>query len=265
MSNTQTTEIQGNPNPGPSLEESYEALKAAGVVSDEDDGAVIDPVAQGGADEDPEALNEDGSPVDVTDEDLEEDEEELEYAPATDEERAAAEEATARAGLDLNEVSQEWFDNEGLTDETYEKLSKAGYPREMVDIYIEGLTTRTAGTANDAYELMGGKEGYGEMIDWAIDNLSDADQKAFDKAINSNNRSTAMMAIKALKGDYEAALMAEMSYEPEDPVETRGGPTASGGGFENMDDYMTAMQDPRYDTSESYRKQVAARLSKSNI
>lgn len=273
MSNTNTSVITGDANPGPSLEESYEALKKAGVVSDDDDGAVIDPVAQGGADDELEALNEDGSPAVVPDEDeahedddTAEDEDGPEYAPATDEERAAAEEATARAGLDLNDVSTEWFANDGLTDETYEKLTAAGYPREMVDIYIEGLTSRTAGTANEAYELVGGKESYGEMIDWAIDNMSDAEQKAFDKDINSNNRRTAMMAIKSLKSDYEADLMSTMSHEPEAALDPRSTPSAEGaGGFANMDDYMTAMQDPRYDASEAYRKQVAAKLSRSSI
>jgi len=282
MSNHQSTTITASENTGPSLEEQYEALKAEGLVSDDEDGATTEatPVAQGGADGEQEGA---GSSDDrpswlpekfATVEDYVAYVNELEAkqtgtteedpAPqATPEETAAAEKAAEKAGLDLGQVSQEWFANGGLKEETYAALDKAGYPREMVDIYIEGLTSRTTQTTKQAYDLVGGEESYGEMIEWAIDNLSPEDQAAFDSAVNSNNPRQAILAIKGLKADWEAALMADMSDEPQTPLNAKGAVPQAG--YASLDDYMEDLNDPRYDKNETFRAQVAAKLAKSNI
>ena len=281
MTNTQTATITETSSSEPSLEAQYEALKAEGLVSDDAEGASTETpeVAQGGAEGEQDGgedrpswlpekfatvedylayvkeLEEGKTKDDPADTD--------EVAEPTPEERKAAEEATARAGLDLNTVSKEWFDNGGLTADTYDKLAKAGYPKEMVDIYIEGLTSRTNSVTNDAYAVVGGEEKYGEMIDWAIDNLSDAQQKAFDAAINSNNPAKAMLAIKGLKADWTAALAADASQEPEVQINGKGGPKSDT--YASLDDYMEDLNDPRYDTNETFRNKVAAKLARSSI
>lgn len=280
--NTETVTLAPGPSKSPTIEESYAALKAEGLVSDDTDGAslVANPDAQGGAEGEQEGADTDRpsglppkfktyeelvkayealekkqssqTPDDAADEGVE-------YAPASEEEVAAAEEATKKAGLDLNEVSAEWYANQGLTDDTYTKLEAAGYPREMVDIYIEGLTARTQSTVTEVYKSVGGQEAYGEMIDWAIDNLSDAEQKAFDKAVNSNDKATAMLAVEGLKAKWSTAVAAESSDEPEVQVNGRG--QSNAGGYETMDDYMEDLADPRYDTNETFRRQVMKKLA----
>lgn len=282
MPTVQTTTITDPDNSGPSLEDQYEALKAEGLVTDDAEGASTEApkVAQGGAEGDQEEaadrpswlperfasveeyvayVNELEAAAGAEDDDGEGDE-----APqATPEERAAAEEATKKAGLDLNTVSAEWHTNGGLTEETYTKLDAAGYPREMVDIYIEGLTNRSNAVVSQAHALVGGEAQYGEMIEWAIDNLSPADQEAFDAAINSNNPSKAMLAIKGLKADWSAAVAAEASNEPEVQLNGKAAPAANV--YQSLDDYMEDLNDPRYDTNETFRNQVAVKLSRSKI
>ncbi|KQR67874.1 capsid assembly protein [Rhizobium sp. Leaf341] len=278
-------EIPADGATGPSLEEQYEALKAEGLVSDDDTGASTGatPVAQGGAEGDHEEASTDDERPSWLPAKYKTVEEYVAYvseleakqggtaddtaAPKgnepTAEERAAAEAATTKAGLDLNTVSQEWADNGSLTAETYTKLADAGYPKEMVDIYIEGLTNRANAVQSQAFELVGGADSYGEMIDWAIQNLSDEDQAAFDSAVNSNNPRQAMLAIKGLKADWEASLMEDLSYEPESPVSTKG--AAPVNTYQSLDDYMEDLNDPRYDTNESFRASVMAKLSRSKI
>ncbi len=281
MSNTETVTLAPGPSKGPSIEESYEALKAEGILSDDTDGALLAPQdAQGGAEGEQEGADENrpsGLPEkfkSVDDlikayEELEKKQssktktdaadEGVENAQASDEEVAAAEEATKKAGLDLNAVSAEWYENQGLTEETYAKLEAAGYPRTMVDIYIEGLTARTQSTVTEVYKTVGSKETYDEMIDWAIDNLSPAEQKAFDKAVNSNDKATAMLAVEGLKAKWSTAKAAESSQEPEVQVNGRG--QSNGGGYETMDDYMADLSDPRYDQNETFRRQVMKKLA----
>jgi hypothetical protein len=285
MSDSQSTTIIDNAASGPSLEEQYEALKAEGVISDDGevpvDGGSVDEAQgetaddQGDAEERPSWLPERFANVEeyvayvndletsLSTDDEEGEGDDPQYAEATEEERKAAEEATARAGLDLNTVSQEWFENEGLTEDTYTKLEKAGYPREMVDIYIEGLTSRATVVEKQAYDLVGGQDQYGEMIQWAIQNLDPKEQAAFDASVNSNDPAKAMLAIKGLKASWRASVEAESSQEPETHV-TSGGKAAVSV-YESLDDYMEDLNDPRYDKNESFRTKVAAKLARSRI
>lgn len=285
MSTVQSATIIASEAAGPSLEEQYEALKAEGLVSDDAPGATTEatPVAQGGADGDQEAAEDRPSWLPAKFKTVEEyvtynegleaklanpiaAAEEPQGAQATAEERAAAEKATEKAGLDLGTVSKEWADNGGLTEDTYTKLDAAGYPREMVDIYIEGLTNRATAVERQAHELVGGADTYSEMIDWAIDNLAPEDQEAFDAAVNSNNPRQAMLAIKGLKADWEAALQADLadaSQEPEAPLNGKG--AAAANVYASLDDYMEDLNDPKYDTNESFRAKVMQKLARSQI
>lgn len=190
--------------------------------------------------------------------------EEVQYAEATPEERKAAEEATQKAGLDLVEVSNEWRDNGGLTDETYEKLEAAGYPREAVDIYIEGLTSRVMTVQNSAYGIVGGQDAYSDMVEWAADALSDEEIAAYDEAVNSGDIAKVKMAVQGLNARWMAAASEGASEEPEEQITSKSAPGASSG-YASFDEYMEAASDPRYDTNESYRNAVIAKLARSKF
>lgn len=275
--------LNPNTNTGPTIEQSYEALKAEGVIQDDAEGALVnpDPDAQGGAagetggdaEARPAGLPEKFKSVD----DLLKAYQELERKQssqtttqvkpaetqpvATEAERKAAEDATTKAGLDLAAVSAEWATNNGLKDETYAKLAEAGYPREMVDIYIEGLTQRTNATVNKAYDLVGGQEAYSEMIGWAANSLSEAEQSAFNQAVNSNNPQLALMAVQGLQARWAGALQQETSQEPEVTIGGKGRVAADV--YQTLDDYMADLNNPKYDTNETYRRQVMAKLARS--
>ncbi len=289
MADTQTTEIYtgDEADAGPSLQEQHDALVKEGLIAPEGatPGDAEKPrVAQGGAeeagqdstDERPEWLPEEfDTPEDFAKayaemqkrkgEDEDDDDAEVgddEPTGPTNEERAAAEEATKKAGLDLAEVSSEWRENGELSGETYAALEAAGYPPEMVDVYIDGLVSRTNAIVYAAYDAVGGEEAYGEMIDWAVDNLSPEEQEEFDAAVNSGKRSEVIRAVKALKSDFAASRQND-SQEPEDVVTGNG--QAPKNVYESMDDYLEDLNDPRYDTNESFRAKVMAKLDRSSI
>ena len=262
-------------NKGPSIEEQYKSLVDEGVIDPEGENpGGGETNSEGSNDDRPEWLPEKfKSPAEMARAyaELEKKlssggkgaEEATADQPDADAEVAAAEEATKKAGLDLDAVSAEFNANQGLSAETYDKLAKAGYPREMVDIYIEGLMARSSAVAAEAYAVAGSQEDYGKMIDWAIDNLDDSEQQAFDAAINSNNKAYALMAIKGLKARMDAAVAASSSEEPSEQI-SRGG-KVSGNVYESTDDYMEDVNDPRYETNETFRSQVMAKLGRSKI
>lgn len=275
----QTVTIAGDDeaSKGPSIEESYKELVKEGLIDPEegDERPADEAKAEGSNDDRPAWLPEKFKSVDDFVKSYGELEKKLgggkkdeapapEEAPkATQEQRKAAEDATKKAGLDLSSVSKEYADNGGLTDATYTKLAEAGYPREMVDVYIEGLTTRTMSTVNAAYEVAGGEQAYGQMIDWAIANLDEGEQNAFDAAVNSSNKATALMAVKGLKARMDASVRASASEEPQEQI-SKGGKT-TGNAYEHEDDYMADLMDPRYDSNETFRRQVMAKLARSKI
>lgn len=296
MSNTETVTINTGDEAakGPSIEEQYKALQAEGLVDptgdvpgQKDAQGGAEPGAGEGADDNdassvPEKFrNADGS---LNAEALLKSYQELERSKsrgepsdngetpesvqATPEERKAAEDATQKAGLNLQEVSAEWWSNGGLKDETYTKLADAGYPKEMVDIYIEGLTGRTTQVVDQVHALFGGDEdgaaAYDEMAEWAADNLSDAEIEAYDRAVNSGNAASALIAVRGLKAQWEATLAADADEEPEETVTAKGG-KVSGNVYTHPDEYMADLNDERYETNEAFRRQVMSKLARSNI
>ena len=180
----------------------------------------------------------------------------------TEAEKKTAAEIADKADVNLAEMSQEWLSNGELTEDHYSKLEKAGYPREMVDTYAKGLTSDVQEVAGEAMAIAGGAEEYGEMIDWAIDNLSEAEQTAFDEAVNSGNKAKILQAVRGLNAQHQLATN-DGTSEPEETLDGKG--KATGDVYNHMDDYMADMNDPRYETSESFRAKVMMKLGRSKI
>lgn len=183
-----------------------------------------------------------------------------EYPEPTEEDREFADEVTREAGLDLQEVSDEWATNGDLSEDTYSALEDAGYPREAVETYINGLVSGNMALANEAYGVVGGAAEYDAMIDWAIDNLSDDEHGAFDSAVNSGNKAMVLQAVRGLNARYASAN----DDGTREPASTESGRAAvSKNSYKHLDEYMADLNDPRYETSEGYRNQVMIKLGNS--
>ena len=68
------------------------------------------------------------------------------------------------------DASKEFFENEGqLSEETYEKLAKAGLPKELVDSYADGMAALAEKQQEELNSLTQGN--YESMVEWANENL----------------------------------------------------------------------------------------------
>jgi hypothetical protein len=266
---------------GPSIEDQYNELVKEGLIAPEGDTPGDDEAGEakdkGSNDERPAWLDPKYKTVEdflkshkelerkLSEGGTKKDEPKVEETPdvATAEEKKAATDAAKKAGVDLRAISQAYLANGELTAEDYTKLEAAGYPREMVDVYAEGLMNRLNATQNAAFELVGGEAQYGELIDWAIANLPQDEQDAFDEAVNSNNKARALFAIKGLKAARDAAVKESASEEPEEQISKNGKSAKTT--YDHIDDYMADLNDPRYDTNETFRRKVMEKLDRSNI
>lgn len=171
-----------------------------------------------------------------------------------------AQNALADKGLDLTEFSNEFSQKGELSPESYEKLAKAGYDKNIVDQYIEGQRALASNYENSIKSVAGGGEKYSEMVEWAKSNMTESEIAAYNASIDSRNVDQAKLAVEGLKAKFEAAVGRA--------------PNLIGGGlkggseadvFESTSQVTKAMADPRYKDDPAYRAKVQAKLARSKV
>lgn len=171
-----------------------------------------------------------------------------------------AREATEKAGLDFDELSNVYWENGSLSDEHYAKLEKAGIPKDLVDSYIAGQQALLDATRSQVFTSVGGENNYNSMTEWASENLSKDEIRAYNNAVNGGDMASAMMAVKGLKARYDA----EVGFEPTRQVK---GESAKAGSavYRSIAEMQEDMKNPRYWSDPAFRRDVERKLSRSDI
>lgn len=172
-----------------------------------------------------------------------------------------AETMVQEAGLDLAALQQE-VDREGtLTPESRarlkERLDRAGIPEAVMDEYIEGRKATVAAKTDEVLGAIGGREEYDRLLTWGKANLTPAECSAFDRAVTGGGWADVKLAVVNLHARYKAATSAPAALVRGHTV------PAAPPGFGSREEMVEAMSDPRYRTSETYRRQVVARVAAS--
>ena len=166
--------------------------------------------------------------------------------------------AVENAGVDFNALQEE-YNQGGLTEDAYSKLSDAGFPKNLVDSWIQGQEALANDYQSSVHNIVGGKESYGEMTTWASENLSETEIAAYDRAVDSGDLGMVKLAVEGLRSKYQAA-------EGSDPALIAGqSAPSSGGTYSSWSEVTTAMRDPRYQSDPAYRQSVTAKLSRSDV
>ena len=155
-----------------------------------------------------------------------------------------------------------------LSDETKQQLSQMN----TAELAAEYLKYRQQVEANqpddvdiseeDVVELrglVGGDEGYQDMISWASENLSQEAIERYDNVMASGNYDAMAFAVEALKSKYTEAMGVEGQL-------FKGKPAASNRDvFRSQAEVVQAMSDPRYERDPAYRNDVYEKLERSNL
>lgn len=161
--------------------------------------------------------------------------------------------------LDLNALETEFRNNGELSEESYEAAAKAGYSKEIVDKYIEGQQAIVERQVEEIVADVGGREGYNDLVEWAADNLSDAEIDAFNNVIEGNDVNAIKLAVNGLQARRDTGA-------PKDPrVQVDGGAPAAADVFESWAQVKEAMADPRYSTDPAFNNAVVQKLGRSNL
>ena len=166
--------------------------------------------------------------------------------------------AVENAGVDFNALQEE-YNQGGLSEDAYSKLADAGFPKNLVDSWIQGQEALANDYQSSVHNIVGGEESYGEMTTWASENLSETEIAAYDRAVDSGDLGMVKLAVEGLRSKYQAA-------EGSDPALIAGqSAPSSGGNYSSWSEVTQAMRDPRYKSDPAYRQSVTTKLSRSNV
>jgi hypothetical protein len=161
-------------------------------------------------------------------------------------------------------ASTEWQESGELSAMTYDSLAKAGLGRELVDSYIEGQSALKTSEEDSLMNTVGGRDAYGEMAEWAAEELTETQLDAFNGALTGSEEQ-AKLAVDWLKSKYETA-------NGTNPAQILGRTQGSSSKpFESRAQVLSAMSErdangkKKYEIDPAFRKEVERRLAISNI
>ncbi len=109
------------------------------------------------------------------------------------------------------------------------------------------------------HNMVGGTEGYQEMVGWAAENLSQQEIAAYDAVMDLNNPYAAFFAVRALSNSYRENVGYDGNMltgrAASNPVDM----------FRSQAEVVEAMSDPRYESDPAYRNDVFEKLDRSNL
>ena len=165
-------------------------------------------------------------------------------------------------GIDAEDISNRFLENDEISEDDYSKLAEAGFSKQVVDLYLDGV--RNAGIAGEVdaegiKESVGGDESYGQMVSWAMENLPAEDIQAFNKLTDTGDGPAIKLAVQGIYSQYNNA----MGIEPNLVTgrASQSGPTP----FRSTAEVVTAMSDPRYGKDVTYTEDVQRRLGGSDV
>lgn len=176
-------------------------------------------------------------------------------------EEGAAEEIAEAAGIDIAAVEAHFLEHGEVPADLYEKVSKVGVTKEMVDEFVQYRVAQADRIREEMLSPYGGEEVVSSMIDWASKNWTEDQAKTFNEAVNSGNKGLADMALKTLKADFDK----KNGVKPALLKPTNSPAASNGGSYASMAELMADQRDPRYRTDPAFRERVMAKLARSNI
>lgn len=179
-------------------------------------------------------------------------------APSDEQAKKAKSDAAEVIGPEaLDSYVQEFRRDGALSEASYETLQKMGFGKAVVDAYIEGQRAVSEKQAETVYSMVGGKESFGKVLEWAATSLDAGEQETFNSIMASGDMKAATFAVKSLAARYEA--------ENRTPARIEGKPTGAQIGFRSKQEMVAAMSDPRYKSDAAFRQDVARKMALSQF
>tara|TARA_B100001093_G_scaffold196297_1_gene188669 strand:- start:259 stop:1062 length:804 start_codon:yes stop_codon:yes gene_type:complete len=175
-------------------------------------------------------------------------------------------EVLTEAQIDPQDISNRFEESGEISEDDYTKLEGAGFSRQVIDTYLDGLRGGTGDSSEIATaqiqgikDAVGGDDSYSKMTAWAIDNLPAGDVDAFNKLTETGDAPSIKLAVQGLYSQYSSAMGVEPNLVTGKAATS--GPTP----YKSTAEVVTAMKDPRYGKDVTYTEDVQRRLGDSDV
>ena len=160
--------------------------------------------------------------------------------------------------VSFDKFAEEFSSKGELSSDSFAELEQMGYPKEMVETYIQGMKASSTADVDAVMEVAGGSDGYQELTDWAKSNMDTAELQLYNSMVETGT-DNAKMAVEWLMSKREAA-------EGVEPNLISGkAKAASKDEFRSTAEVVAAMKDSRYGSDPAYTKDVEQKLARSNV
>ena len=169
-------------------------------------------------------------------------------------------------GIDPQEISNRFAETGEINDDDYTKLGEAGFSKQVIDTYLDGL--RNGGVTGEDIasaqiqgikDSIGGDDNYSKMVAWAVDNLPANEVNEFNSLTETGNATAIKFAVQGLYSQYNNAMGVEPNLVT--GRASQSGPTP----YRSSAEVVTAMSDPRYGKDVTYTEDVQRRLGGSDV
>lgn len=160
-------------------------------------------------------------------------------------------------GVDFKQAIKEYEESGNISSRTLANLVNAGYPKEVIESFIEGRHAIEERFTKAVYDSAGGEEEYFKMTQWAANNLPQSTLKAFNKALDSNDLDLISMMVAGIQSKMNAT---RGTSNPTLLGSTQGAGGGEPKGFASKQDMIKAMSDPRYARDPAYTRSVEQKM-----
>ena len=187
-------------------------------------------------------------------------------------EEPVAEEQVEEEGVEPSDNILDTLWVEGLngefSEDTIKNLQEMN-PTDLAKMYLEYRMQAerntvqsediTDGDLSNLRNIAGGDDGYGDMMRWAGENLTQKEIDMYDAVMDNGDMNAMSFAVQALFNRYQDANGIEGELLTGKPASTQKDV------FRSQAEVVRAMADPRYDTDPAYRQDVYAKLERSTL
>lgn len=169
----------------------------------------------------------------------------------------AVEKDLRNKGVDFKQAIKEYEESGNISSRTLANLVNAGYPKEVIESFLEGRRAIEERFTEAVYQCAGGQEEYFKMTQWASSNLPQSTVKAFNKALDSNDIEMISLMVSGIKSKMIAT---RGTSNPTLLGNSQSGSQGESRGFANKDDIIKAMSDPKYGKDPEYTRSVEMKM-----
>lgn len=170
-------------------------------------------------------------------------------------------EQAAERGLDAETITriQTEYQNDGISDASYEALEAAGYNRSFVDSYIKGQEALVDQYVNSIMELAGGHDKFQTLYQHLETTNSEA-AESLGRALENRDIATIKTIIN-LAGASRAKTFGKPAARSVSKAAVPAAPSKkSPEGFASQNEMIKAMSDPRYSHDAAFRREVEQKV-----